>query len=101
MLSSVACANSEERWLLTTSLYTQHFSPKPDHNNSQGLIGVSRINEENRIWGAATFSNSFDQRSVFAKVYGGLLYGYRGEYQDKIPLNGVGAAFMINVGWRM
>lgn len=93
--------------------------------------------------GAATFKNSFDQQSVYLyggsrydwsmtensdaylKLTAGLLWGYRGEYRDKIPLNRLGVApvilpavgvqyrqaniellpfaaagIMMNVGWR-
>lgn len=60
--------------------------------------------------GGATFKNSFDQQSTYvymggrydyfespttrayAKLTGGLLHGYRGEYRDKIPFNQLGVA---------
>ena len=63
--------------------------------------------------GAATFKNSYDQQSTYlygggrydyalgentkayAKLTAGLLYGYRGEYKDKIPLNDLGVAPVI------
>lgn len=93
--------------------------------------------------GAATFKNSYDQQSLYiyggsrydwpvsenttayAKLTAGLLWGYRGEYKDKIPFNHFGiapvalpafgvqyrkahiellpfaaAGMMINIGWR-
>ncbi|AFJ03581.1 hypothetical protein Q7C_2456 [Methylophaga frappieri] len=70
--------------------------------------------------GAATFRNSFDQQSqyvyggsrydlpvsqfsnVYIKVTAGLLHGYRGEYQDKVPFNSLGIAPVIlpAVGWQ-
>ncbi len=93
--------------------------------------------------GVATFRNSFDQQSVYvyggrrydwsmtkntntyAKLTAGMLWGYRGKYQDKIPFNSLGVApailpavgvqyrqaniellpfaaagFTVNVGWR-
>lgn len=58
--------------------------------------------------GGATFKNSYDQQTLYlygggrydfdlsentkayAKLTAGLLYGYRGEYKDKIPLNNLG-----------
>ena len=63
--------------------------------------------------GGATFKNSYDQQTLYlygggrydyhlsentkayAKLTAGLLYGYRGEYKDKIPLNNLGVAPVI------
>lgn len=63
--------------------------------------------------GGATFKNSYDQQTLYlygggrydyalaenthayAKLTAGLLYGYRGEYKDKIPLNDLGVASVI------
>ncbi|AMB84171.1 sn-glycerol-3-phosphate transporter [Pseudomonas agarici] len=97
-------------WYAQTSLYTRHYSPDPEHNNRQDLIGLERHETSGRMYGAATFRNSFSQRSyygyigqrydssrfpLYAKVTGGLLQGYRGEYRDKIPLNRLGVAPVI------
>ena len=109
LVGSAAQAFDEREgyWYLQTSVLTHHFSPDPDHNNRQNLIGVERQYPDNWLWGGATFLNSFSQRSVYAyggrqfnwqetpfyaKLTGGLVVGYRGEYQDKIPLNHFGAA---------
>lgn len=92
--------------LAQTSLYTRHFSPDPEHNNQQNLISIELHNSGRWLAGTAWFKNSFDQPTwyfyagrefplwqtsqgldVRAKVTGGLLRGYRGEYRDKIPLN--------------
>ncbi|MCU1749735.1 sn-glycerol-3-phosphate transporter [Pseudomonas sp. 6D_7.1_Bac1] len=97
-------------WYLQTSLYTKHYSPDPDHNNNQDLIGLERDEASGWLFGAATFRNSFSQRSYYAyagkryesanypvyiKLTGGLLQGYSGEYKDKIPLNHFGVAPVI------
>ncbi|NWA07369.1 sn-glycerol-3-phosphate transporter [Pseudomonas gingeri] len=97
-------------WYAQTSLYTRHYSPDPEHNNHQDLIGLERHEASGWVYGAATFRNSFSQRSyygyvgqrfnssrypLYAKVTGGLLQGYRGEYRDKIPLNRLGVAPVI------
>ncbi|NWA04243.1 sn-glycerol-3-phosphate transporter [Pseudomonas gingeri] len=97
-------------WYAQTSLYTRHYSPDPEHNNRQDLIGLERHEASGWVYGAATFRNSFSQRSyygyvgqrfdssrypLYAKVTGGLLQGYRGEYRDKIPLNRLGVAPVI------
>ena len=97
-------------WYLQTSVYTRHFSPDSEHNNNQDLIGIERNEASGLVYGAATFRNSFSQRSfytyagkrfdsdtypVYLKLTGGLLQGYRGEYKNKIPLNRFGIAPVI------
>lgn len=106
-------ADTEGFWVVQTSVYTRHFSPDPEHNNRQNLIGLERNEASGLVYGAATFRNSFAQRSVYGyvgkrfdssrypvylKVTGGLLHGYRGEYRDKIPLNRYGVAPVIIPG---
>lgn len=98
----VGPASSEAYWYFQTSVWTSHFNPKPEHNNRQRLIGIERNRDDSYLWGAATFLNSFEQRSHYAyagkrfdfgetpfysKITGGLLHGYKGEYRDKIPFN--------------
>lgn len=92
-----------------TSVATTHFDPKPYHNNNTALINLERRSGTGLIMGGAYFQNSFDQPSqfvyvgklyylprtretVYAKVAGGLLHGYKGEYQDQIPFNKYGVA---------
>jgi len=104
-----AAVRSASRWYFQTSAFTRHFDPEPDHNNAQRLINLERQGEDNWIWGGAFFYNSFDQpcqylyggymwrpfadlRGAYVKLTGGLLHGYKGEYQDNIPFNGLGVA---------
>lgn len=97
-------------WYAQSSVYTKHYSPDPEHNNHQDLIGIERDQASGWVFGGATFRNSFRQRSnyayagkryesadypVYLKVTGGLLQGYRGDYRDKIPLNRYGVAPVI------
>ena len=97
-------------WYAQTSVYTKHYSPDPEHNNHQDLIGIERNQASGWVFGGATFRNSFSQRSnyayagkrfesanypVYLKLTGGLLQGYRGDYKDKIPLNHFGVAPVI------
>lgn len=108
------------RWVLSTSIYTRHFHPSPDHNNHQRLISVERLRDDGWLAGLAHFHNSFDQPSTLAfigrrwdsterlpgaylKVVGGLLHGYKGEYRDKIPFNRAGIAPVVipSVGWQI
>ncbi|WP_185267347.1 sn-glycerol-3-phosphate transporter [Halopseudomonas xiamenensis] len=106
---------AEPGWYVQGSVWTTHFDPQPDHNNNQDLIGLERHRDDSYLWGAATFQHSFGERSWYgytgkrfefagtpfnAKLTAGLLYGYRGEYRDKIPLNrfGVAPAVIPSVG---
>ncbi|RUR34933.1 hypothetical protein ELY33_00050 [Vreelandella andesensis] len=92
--------------LVQTSLLTRHFDPDPDHINQQQLASIELHNPDRWLTGAAWFKNSFDQPTWYfyvgrefplwqfsegvkirAKLTGGLLRGYKGEYRDKIPLN--------------
>ncbi|MDQ0123908.1 hypothetical protein J2W17_002855 [Pseudomonas lini] len=97
-------------WYAQTSVYTRHYSPTPEHNNRQRLLGLERNLASGTIFGATTFRNSYRQRSYYAyagkryqgsdypvylKLSGGLLQGYKGEYRKKVPLNRLGAAPVI------
>ena len=110
-----APVESEEGWYIQGSVWTTHFDPQPDHNNNQDLIGLERHRGDSYLWGAVTFRHSFGERSLYgyagkrfefagtpfnAKLTAGLLYGYRGEYRDKIPFNrfGVAPAVIPSVG---
>lgn len=128
-------------WQMQTSAYTRHYSYDPDHNNHQKLLGIEYNDARGWLYGGAAFRNSYDQASqyaylgkrfdsaglpVYLKLSGGLIHGYKGKYQDKIPLNRFGiapavvpalgihmgpataelnilgaAALMLNVGWRI
>ncbi|WP_193072626.1 sn-glycerol-3-phosphate transporter [Pseudomonas sp. FME51] len=106
----VAPVPAEPYWYVQGSVWTTHFSPQPDHNNHQDLIGIERHRENSYLWGAATFRHSFGGRSYYAyggkrfdfsgtpfnaKLTAGLMHGYKGEYRDKIPLNHFGIAPVV------
>jgi hypothetical protein len=55
-------------WYAQTSVYTRHYSPDPEHNNHQDLIGIERNQASGWVFGGATFRNSFRQRSNYAYV---------------------------------
>lgn len=100
-----------ESWYTFTTLYTNHFDSDPDHNNHQKLLGLEVWTQNRWLFGFAAFDNSYNQNSQYlyagyrwelfdspywyAKVTGGLLHGYKGQYEDKIPLNGLGVAPVI------
>lgn len=95
-------ANEAGSWVLQGSIYTQHFDLELERRDDTSLIGLEYYHQRNAMVGGDSFRNSFGQPSwylfagrrydhaqwpVFGKITGGLLYGYRGEYQDEVPLN--------------
>ncbi len=95
------------------SFYTKHFDPEPYHVNEQDMFGLEMRATNQWMYGFVTFDNSFGQPSEYLytgykwnigdtslfkpsykyfKLTGGLMHGYKGEYADKIPFNGLGVA---------
>src|SRR5690606_35605318 len=84
------------------------------------LVSLSRLLPDQRLCGAALFTNSFGQPSayaymgktwhdlvpgrpqIYATLTAGIIYGYVGEYKDKVPLNvgGFAPAIIPSVGYR-
>lgn len=92
-----------------TSIATRHFHPDPIHNNTQHLLNLEWNYRDNTVVGGAYFKNSYRQPTTliywgkkyhpfdaapnaYIKVVGGLIHGYKDEYQDNIPLNKYGTA---------
>lgn len=97
---------------LFTSVATRHFRPSPTHNNHQGLINLEWNYDKNYVVGGATLSNSYNQDTqlvywgakfrpldatpeLYVKVVGGLIHGYKDQYQDNIPFNKYGTAPVV------
>jgi hypothetical protein len=108
-----------KKWDLTVSPYTHHWSHNPEHKNVV-LVAIDSHLKGGRFCGLALFTNSFGQGSayayvgqqwdglfgnpkVFTKVSAGLLYGYRGQYKDKIPFNnlGIAPAIIPSIGYQL
>ena len=87
----------------TFSPYTIHWSNNPEHKHVV-LFALDEQLPGGRLCGISLFSNSFGQPStyvyagqqfnnlfgqphVFLKVTGGIIYGYVGQYKNKVPLN--------------
>ncbi len=105
-------------WDLIFSPYTYHYSYSPDHKPVV-LLGLTKGLEGRWMAGGTVFSNSFGQPSVFlfggqryVNPFGfenwylqwtaGLLYGYVGEYQDKVPYNynGFSPGLVASIGYQ-
>lgn len=97
-----------QQWELVLSPYTHHWRYSADHRPV--ILGAleRHVNGE-RFCGLALFRNSFGQPATYvyvgqewqgvlgqpqlsAKVSAGLIYGYRNQYQHKIPFNDYGVA---------
>ena len=116
-MPDAALAEEAGRWLLQTSIYTAHFSPNPEHDNTQKLLNLEYRPTDRWLVGAAAFDSSFGQPSQYVyygrlwrpfesapllqvKLTGGLVHGYKGKYRDKIPLNtgGIAPALIPSLG---
>ncbi|WP_233251937.1 hypothetical protein [Limnohabitans sp. Jir72] len=103
----------------TFSPFTHHWAYSAEHKPVV-LVALDEQLPGNRFCGLAFFSNSFGQPStyvyagqqynnlmgnpnVFVKVTAGILYGYVGKYQDKVPLNhgGFSPAIIPSIGYRL
>jgi hypothetical protein len=117
---------SEDRWVLQASPFTQHYQPSPEHKHVY-LLGIERYKANSKfwggdhsLWGVNYFSNSFGQPSgylYYGGVYnnlfgssnwyfkwtGGIIYGYKPPYQNKVPFNrnGWSPGLIAGVGYRI
>jgi hypothetical protein len=98
----------DTQWDLTLAPYAHHWRYSPEHR-PVFLGALEQRVQGNRFCGLALFRNSFGQPAsyvyvgqqwnnlmgypqLFAKVSAGLIYGYKGAYQNKIPFNDYGIA---------
>ena len=113
-----AAAPSGDIWRVMVSPYTLHYSYSPDHR-AVYMVGVEHQRADGLVLGGSYFSNSFGQPSayvyagwrfnkfspwepLFAEVTGGLLYGYKPPFEDKVPFNhnGFSPGAVLSVGWQ-
>jgi hypothetical protein len=104
-------------WRAVISPYMFHIHPSAEHKPVWAL-GVERQRDDGWLAGAVYFSNSFGQHSgylyvgqqyvdlfghpqLFFEWSAGLLYGYRGKYENKVPFNynGYSPGALIGLGW--
>jgi len=97
-----------------------HWSSSPEHNNRTWLVGAAWEYPSGWNVGGAAFRNSFGQPSqylyvgkrwfpaalpdpLYLNVTGGLLFGYKEPYRNKIPLNhssGIAPAVLPALGYQ-
>ena len=115
--SPAAAAEAQGEWRFAVAPFTVHWRPSPEHK-PVWAIGVERQRADGMLGGISFFSNSFGQDSSYYYIgqrytgvggrqeayfvwSAGLLYGYRGEYEDKVPLNhrGYSPGALVGLGW--
>jgi hypothetical protein len=110
--------SGESHWRFVVSPYSLHWRYSAEHT-SVYAIGVEQQYDTGWLYGGSYFRNSFGQPSgylylgkrydnvwkdtpLFLQWSAGLLYGYRGKYEDKVPLNhnGFSPGALVSVGWQ-
>lgn len=114
----LAAAADDSVLRLQMSPYTQHFHKSDDYHNVV-LVGVELERDEKTLQGIAFFKNSFAQPTLYVYPWGGIhrdlfgfdhlffkwtvgvLYGYKGKYEHKVPLNhhGFSPAIIPGIGY--
>lgn len=112
--------SAEPRYEAFFSPYTHHWEHDEEHK-PVFAASLSRLLPDNRVCGLSLFRNSFGQPSAYAfvgkswpgfvpsvpRLYGsvtaGILYGYVGKYQHKVPMNvgGFSPAIIPAIGYRL
>jgi hypothetical protein len=106
------------RWRVLGSPYTQHYRYSAEHRHVWAL-GMEHQNDDMWLAGASYFTNSFGQPSAYAYIghrtdgilgqpsvffqwSAGIMYGYVGKYQSKVPLNvkGFAPGALLTLGWK-
>ncbi|MDF3823369.1 hypothetical protein P3G55_26045 [Leptospira sp. 96542] len=122
---SIAAPSSSEEdaaaapWTFTVAPYVHHWRKNPDHRHAF-IFSLEKEQEAHQLLGLALFRNSFGQPSAYAyvgqewqdfletprltaKLTAGIIYGYKGEYADKVPLNrnGYSPGLIPALGYQM
>ena len=111
--------DTDSGWRVLASPYTYHYTYNPAHTQVY-VLGLERQRSDGLMFGGSLFRNSFGQPSaygyvgqrfdrmlgvdrLFGQLTGGILYGYKAPYEDKVPLNykrwSPGA--VLSVGWHL
>lgn len=116
--SSPVVAPTGDLWRVMVSPYTYHYSYNPEHRPVY-MIGLERQYAGGFVVGGSWFRNSFGQPSAyvyagrrfdhvggyaspFVQLTGGVLYGYKPPYENKVPLNhnGFSPGAVLSLGWQ-
>ncbi|MFN5700710.1 MAG: hypothetical protein ACK47V_08825, partial [Betaproteobacteria bacterium] len=117
-LETLSSGWQQGHWRSAISPYAPHLRYSPEHSDVWA-VALERQRPDHWMAGGSFFSNSFGQPSsylylgkrfpallghpqLFGQLSGGLLYGYRGQYQNKVPFNrnGFSPGALASVGWQ-
>jgi opacity protein-like surface antigen len=117
--AAVAAAEAQGEWRFAVAPFTYHWRYNAEHKPVWAL-GVERQRADGMLGGISFFSNSFGQDSSYYYIgqrhtglggrpqayflwSAGVLYGYRGQYEDKVPLNrhGFAPGALVALGWML
>ena len=117
-LETLSTGWQQGHWRSAFSPYAPHLRYSPEHSDVWA-VALERQRPDHWMAGGSFFSNSFGQPSaylylgkrfpallgqpqLFGQLSGGLLYGYRGQYQNKVPFNhnGFSPGALASVGWQ-
>lgn len=109
----------QAHWRLAAAPMAHHFRYDEEHRRVWA-VALERQRYDGWLLGGSRFSNSFGQPSAylylghrfdspfglppgfFGQVSAGLMYGYRGRFADKVPLNvnGFSPGALVSMGWQ-
>jgi hypothetical protein len=117
-VTSLAAWHGPAHWRLAVSPFSNHWRYSEEHQPVYA-IGLERQYDDRWLLGGSYFSNSFGQPSAYAYIGRrsdglfsepslyfqwsvGLMYGYVGQYQSKVPLNvnGFSPGALVSLGWQ-
>ncbi len=117
--ASPAGQAAQPYWRLWVAPAAYHWQYNPQHR-PVWAVGADWQKPDGWFLGGSYFRNSFDQPSAylyvgkrwdgllgrpawFAEVSGGLIYGYRGQFANKVPFNhnGYSPGLIVTGGWRL
>ena len=118
-LAKSGAPEPEYRAEFSVSPYTHHWHASDEHKHVF-LVALHEHLPGGRLCGLSLFSNSFGQPSAYAyvgqefeqildipklslKLTAGILYGYVGKYQHKVPMNhnGFSPAIIPSLGYNL
>lgn len=107
-LTDTEAWREQAHWRVAMAPHTEHYRPSAEHQ-TVWAVALERQRHDGWLAGASRFSNSFGQpsayvylghrfdrlfgqRALYGQLSAGLLYGYRGRFEDKVPFNNDGFA---------
>jgi hypothetical protein len=92
------------QWRALVSPFSVHFDHNPQHEHVAGASYFSNSfgQPSAYLYVGKRYPALFDRPQLFGQWSAGLLYGYRGEFKDKVPFNhnGFSPGALLSMGWQ-